>query len=131
MKRQCHLEVNHLSLNRIKGLLMIPSNNKKVTLNGIEMALSEYEYATPIFFDCLERFIADLEGKLGNDDENFQLSINLDFSTSQPPKYEILSNGSPPREIKERINGILEQSIDGENSSILGSVKIDLQVENR
>jgi|RhiMetdeSRZDD1v2_1073273.scaffolds.fasta_scaffold82326_3 translation initiation factor 2 alpha subunit (eIF-2alpha) len=104
---------------------------KKVTFNGIELSLPKYDADAITLFDYLENVVSHLEQELGDEDENFQLSINVDFSTSRPPKHKISANGSTKKKTKEKVARILEKTMDKENSGVAGSVKVNLLVEDR
>ena len=104
---------------------------KKVTFNGIELSLPKYDAEAVTLFDYLENVVTHLEQELGDDDENFQLSINVDFSTSRPPKHKIYANGTTRKRTKEKVARILERTMDSDNSSVSGSVKVNLLVEDR
>jgi hypothetical protein len=104
---------------------------KKVTFNGIELSLPKYNADAVTLFDYLENVVTHLEQELGDEDGNFQISINVDFSTSRPPKHKIYANGTTKKRTKEKVAQILERSVDTENSGVAGSVKVNLLVEDR
>lgn len=104
---------------------------KRVIFNGIELSLPKYNTSAVTIFDYLENVVTDLEGELGEEDGNFQLSINVDFSTTKPPKHKIYSNGSTKKRTKDKVARILERTTDHENSRVSGSVRVNLLVEDR
>jgi translation initiation factor 2 alpha subunit (eIF-2alpha) len=104
---------------------------KKVIFNGIELSLPKYNASAVTIFDYLENVVTDLEGGLSEADGNFQLSINVDFSTTKPPKHKIHSNGTTRKQTKDKVARILERTTDHENSRVSGSVRVNLLVEDR
>ena len=104
---------------------------KRVIFNGIELSLPKYNASAVTIFDYLENVVTDLEGGLGEDDGNFQLSINVDFSTTKPPKHKIYSNGSTKKRTKDKVARILGRTTDHENSRVSGSVRVNLLVADR
>jgi hypothetical protein len=104
---------------------------KKVLFNGIELSLPKYNASAVTIFDYLENVVTDLEGGLSVDDGNFQLSINVDFSTTKPPKHKIHSIGATNKRTKDKVARILERTSDHENSQVSGSVRVNLLVEDR
>ena len=117
-----------------RRLFHFPMRNlmsKKVIFNGIELSLPKYNASATTIFDYLENIQTHLEKGLGDDDGNFELSINVDFSASEPPKHKIHSNGSTNKKTKEKVARILESSLDGEDNHVSGSVRVNLLVEDK
>ena len=104
---------------------------KRVNFNGIELSLPKYNTSAVTIFDYLENVVTDLEGELGEEDGSFQLSINVDFSTTKPPKHKIYSNRSTKKRTKDKVARVLERITDHENSRVSGSVRVNLLVEDR
>jgi translation initiation factor 2 alpha subunit (eIF-2alpha) len=104
---------------------------KKVIFNGIELSLPKYNASALTIFDYLENIVTHLENGLGKEDGNFQLSINVDFSTTKPPKHKIHSNGTTKKQTKEKVAKILEGTADETYSQVSGSVRVNLLVEDR
>lgn len=104
---------------------------KKVTFNGIELSLPKYDAVAVTLFDYLENLVTHLEEELGDDDGNFQLSINVDFSANRPPKHKIHSNGMTRKSTKAKVARILKRTSEGENSRVSGSVRVNLLVEDK
>lgn len=104
---------------------------KKVVFNGIELSLPKYNASAVTIFDYLENVVTDLEGGLSEDDGNFQLSINVDFSTTKPPKHKIYGNGITRKRTKDKVARILERTADNERGRVSGSVRVNLLVEDR
>ena len=105
--------------------------NKKVIFNGIELSLPKYNGTALTIFDYLDKVVTHLQNELGEDDGNFQLSIDVDFSTSSPPKHKIQSNGSTNKKTKAKVAKILEQTAKNDTSHVSGSVRVNLLVEDR
>lgn len=105
--------------------------NKKITLNGIELSLPIYDNTAVTLFDYLEDVITNLEKELSDEDENFQLSIDVDFSTSNPPRHNILSSGTTKATTKKKITTALNSSSSDKFNKVSGSVKVNLQVKDR
>jgi hypothetical protein len=51
--------------------------------------LPKYDASAVTLFDYLDDIVKDLEKGLSDEDGNFKISIDVDFSTSKPPKYKI------------------------------------------
>jgi hypothetical protein len=105
--------------------------NKKVIFNGIELSLPKYNGSALTIFDYLDKVVTHLQSELGAEDGNFQLSIDVDFSTSNVPKHRIESNGSTSRVTKEKVARILERAAVDDESRVSGSVRVNLLVEDR
>ena len=105
--------------------------NKKVIFNGIELSLPKYNVSALTIFDYLDKIVTNLENELGEDDGNFQLSIDVDFSTTNSPKHKIQSNGSTHKKTKEKVARILGSTAEGDSSHVSGSVRVNLLVEDR
>lgn len=105
--------------------------NKKIILNGIELSLPKYNASAVTLFDYLDEVVTDLEKGLSEEDGNFNISIDVDFSTSQPPKHKIHSNGKTSEQTKEKVSQILNKTKTGGVDSVSGSVRVNLQIEDR
>ena len=110
---------------------MVDKMSKKIILNGIELSLPKYDASAITLFDYLEDVVTNLEEGLGDSDGNFQISINVDFATSQSPKHTIHSNGKPNKKTKEKVTKILNKTNAGKTNQVSGSVRVNLQVEDR
>jgi hypothetical protein len=104
---------------------------KKVTFNGIEMSLSEYDASVASLLDYLEKVVGRLEDGLDKVDGKFHLSINVDFSPNNPPIPSISSNSSTNNQTNEKVAKILERTAEVENNHVLGSIKVNLLVEDK
>ncbi|HAV76773.1 MAG TPA: hypothetical protein DCX53_05395 [Anaerolineae bacterium] len=104
---------------------------KRVTFNGIELKQSRYDTSTVSIFDYLEKMIIRLEKGLNKKDENFQLSINVDFAGKNRPRHKIYGNGSTRQSTKEKVAKILSNTIPRDYSHVAGSVKVNLLVQDR
>jgi len=105
--------------------------NKKIILNGIELSLPKYNASAVTLFDYLDNVVTDLEKGLSEEDGNFKISIDVDFSTSKPPKHRIHSNGKTSKRTKEKVSRILKKTKTGGVDSVSGSVRVNLQIEDR
>jgi len=105
--------------------------NKKIILNGIELSLPKYDSSATTLFDYLEKVVSNLEEGLSEDDGSFQISINVDFAASAPPKHTIHSNGKPNKKTKEKVTRILKKTNAEKTNQVSGSVRVNLQVEDR
>ncbi len=105
--------------------------NKKVIFNGIELSMPNYGESALTIFDYLENVASRLERELNDEDGNFQLSIDVDFSTTQPPRHKIEANGSTPKWTKDKVSKILERSATNDDGRIQGSVRVTFLVEDR
>jgi hypothetical protein len=105
--------------------------NKKITLNGIELSLSKYDSTAVALFDYLEDIVTNLEEELNDDDGNFQLSIDVDFSTGNPPSHNILSNEKTNTSTNKKIAKALKSSDLSKHNQVSGSVKVNLQVKDK
>jgi hypothetical protein len=105
--------------------------NKKVIFNGIELSLPKYNESAVTIFDYLDKIVTNLQDGLSEDDGNFQLSIDVDFSTTKSPKHKIQSSGSTPRKTKEKVARILEKTADKKSNHVSGSVRVNLLIEDR
>lgn len=105
--------------------------SKKIILNGIELSLPKYDASATPLFDYLENVVTNLEEELGDSDGNFQISINVDFATNTPPKHTIHANGKPNKKTTEKVDRVLKRVKAGKNNQVSGSVRVNLQVEDR
>lgn len=105
--------------------------NKKIILNGIELSLPKYDSTAATLFDYLEDVVTNLEEELNDDDGNFQLSIDVDFSTSNPPRHNILSTDETNSTTNKKIAKALNSSSSGKFNKVSGSVKVNLQVKDK
>ena len=104
---------------------------KRIILNGIELSLPKYDASAITLFDYLDEVITNLEEKLSEKDGNFNISIDVDFSTSKPLKHKIYSNGNTSKSTKDKVSRILKKTQKGETDIVTGSVRVNLQIEDR
>ena len=105
--------------------------NKKIILNGIELSLPKYDVSAITLFDYLDDVVKDLENGLSDEDGSFNISIDVDFSTSKPPKHKIHSTGKTSKKTKEKVSQILKKTQQGGVECVSGSVRVNLQVEDK
>ena len=110
---------------------MVIQMNKKITLNGIELSLPKYNATAVTLFDYLDDVVTNLEKGLGKDDGNFKISIDVNFSTNKPPKHKIYSNSSTNKRTKEKVSRILKKARAKGTDTVSGTVRVNLQVEDR
>jgi len=104
--------------------------SKKVTFNGIELSLPKYDNSALSIFDYLNKIIIKLESGLGKSDENFEMSIKMDFAADKPPKHKILDDGKITKKSKEKVSRILKKTAKNEHDHASGSVKVNLVVND-
>ena len=105
--------------------------NKKIILNGIELSLPKYDASAVTLFDYLDDVVKDLEKELSEEDGSFKISIDVDFSTSKPPKYKIHPNGKTSKGTKEKVSRILQDVQKDGTETVSGSVRVNLKIEDR
>ena len=105
--------------------------NKKISLNGIELSLPKYDATAVTLFDYLEDIVTTLEEELSEDDGNFQISIDVDFSTSKPPRHNVHSSETTNAATEEKIAKALKSSNPAKFDQVSGSVKVNLQVKDK
>ena len=110
---------------------MVNHMKKRIILNGIELSLPKYSSSAVTLFDYLEDVVTDLENGLGKDDANFKISIDVDFSTNKLPKYKIYPYGTTDKRTKDKVAKILNRSKNSRADKVSGSVRVNLQVEDR
>ena len=104
--------------------------NKKVIFNGIEILTDEDDSSARNLLGFVESVIDHLESDLDEADENFNLSINMDFSPNRPAKHIFSVTSLSNNGTRKKVMRILEESTSSRENAVLGMVKIDLQVEN-
>jgi hypothetical protein len=104
---------------------------KKVTFNGIELSQSKYDKSTLTIFDFLDNLKNRLEMGLDQIDDDFQLLINVDFTSNNPPRHKIYGNASTTKKTEEKVARILKNSRARDYRHVAGSVQVRLLVENR
>jgi hypothetical protein len=104
--------------------------SKKVVFNGIEILTDESDASAQNLLGFVESVIDYLEADLDRVDENFRLSINVDFAPSRPPRHRFSVTSLSNNETRDKVIRILEKSTHYRENDIAGTVKIDLQVED-
>ena len=104
---------------------------KIVTFNGIELSLSKYNGASVSLFDYLDKVTSSLEKGLDKNDENFKMSINVDFEADKPPRHRIYANEPVLEKTKNRVAKILGKISTKDEHVMTGSVKVNIQVEDK
>lgn len=104
---------------------------KRVSYNGIEMSASSYDASAASMLDYLEKVVGRLEDGLDKVDGKFSLSINVDFSPNHPPTSHVSTSGATNARAAERAAQIVERTTEVEKSRVSGSVKVNLQVDDK
>ena len=104
--------------------------SKKVVFNGIEIFASEDDQSAKSLLGFVEAIITRLESNLDSTDENFNISINTNFSPNKSTKYNISVNGITNRKTRDKVVKILQKSTETKSGRVSGTLKVDLQVED-
>ncbi|MBI5950793.1 MAG: hypothetical protein HY865_03990 [Chloroflexi bacterium] len=104
--------------------------SKKVVFNGIEILTNEDDSSAQDILGFVETIVDNLESDLDRDDENFHMSINMDFSPNRSIKHSFSVTNLSNNGTRGKVMRILEKSTDMRKGKALGSMKIDLQVED-
>ena len=104
--------------------------SKKVVFNGIEIFASEDDQSAKSLLGFVEAIITHLENNLDNADENFNMSINTNFSPNKSTKYNISINGITNRRTRDKVVKILQKSTETKGLRVSGTLKVDLKVED-
>jgi hypothetical protein len=104
--------------------------SKKIVFNGIEILTNEDDSSAQDMLGFVETIVDNLESDLDGDDENFHMSINMDFSPNRSIKHSFSVTNLSNNGTRGKVLRILEKSTDMSKGKVLGSMKIDLQVED-
>jgi hypothetical protein len=105
--------------------------SKKVVFNGIEILTNESDSSAQSMLGFVESVINRLESDLDRGDENFHLSINMDFAPNHSIKHRFSVTSLSNNGTREKVMKILEKSTNLRDNKISGTVRVDLQVEDR
>ena len=105
--------------------------SKKVVFNGIEILTTENDASAQSMLGFVESVINRLESDLDRGDENFHLSINMDFSPNNAIKHRFSVTSLSNNGTREKVMKILEKTTDPRVNKLAGTVKVDLLVEDR
>jgi hypothetical protein len=103
---------------------------KKVIFNGIEILTDENDSSAQDMLCFVETIIDNLESDLDQADENFHLSINMDFSPEHLTKHSFSMTNLSNNGTRGKVMKILEKSSIMHEPRELGSVRIDLEVDD-
>jgi len=103
---------------------------KKVVFNGIEILTNEDDSSALNMLGFVESIVDNLESDLDKSDENFHLSINMDFSPNHSIRHRFSVTNLSDNGTRGKVMRILEKSTSLRESNSLGSMKIDLQVDD-
>ena len=104
--------------------------SKKVVFSGIEIFASEDDQSATSLLGFVEAIISRLESNLDSTDENFNMSINTNFSPNKSTKYSISINGITNRKTRDKVVKILQKSTETNGGAVSGTLKVDLQVKD-
>jgi hypothetical protein len=104
--------------------------SKKVVFNGIEILTTESDTSAQSMLSFVESVIHRLESDLDRGDENFHLSINMDFSPEHSIKHRFSVTSLSNNGTRAKVMKILEKSTNLRENKISGTVKVDLMVED-
>ena len=104
--------------------------SKKVVFNGIEILTNEGDSSARSLLGFVESVIDCLETDLDQVDENFHLSINMDFSPNHPTNYSFSISNLSNNGTRGKVVKILEKTTSSFENKISGTVRVDLQVED-
>jgi hypothetical protein len=104
--------------------------SKKVVFNGIEILTNESDASAQSMLGFVESIINKLESELDGNDENFHLSINMDFAPNRSTKHSFSVTNLSNNGTRGKVIKILEKSTNLRKNKILGSVKVELQISD-
>lgn len=102
--------------------------SKRVVFNGIEILTNEGDPSAQSMLGFVESVIYSLESDLDRNDENFNLSINMDFAPNHPPKHSFSVTSLSNNGTRAKVMKILEKSTSSRENKVSGIVRVDLQV---
>jgi hypothetical protein len=102
--------------------------SKKVVFNGIEILTNESDSSAQSMLDFVESIINHLESNLSSADENFLLSINIDFAPNRSIKHSFSIKNLSNNGTREKVMRILEESTNSCETTLSGTVRADIQV---
>ncbi|MBP6179061.1 MAG: hypothetical protein KA473_15815 [Anaerolineales bacterium] len=105
--------------------------SKKVVFNGIEILTEESDASAHDLLGFIESVIDKLETNLDDQDENFHLSVNMDFHPKKPLKHTFSVTNLFSKKTRQKVVSVLKSTAKTDNMGILGSVHIDFQVEDK
>jgi len=104
--------------------------SKKVVFNGIEILTNEGDSSAQSMLGFVESVIEHLESDLDQTDENFHLSINMDFAPNRLPQHSFSLTSLSNNGTRAKVMRILEKSTNSPENKVLGIVRVDLQVDD-
>jgi hypothetical protein len=102
--------------------------SKKVVFNGIEILTNEGDSSAQTMLSFVESVVDRLESDLDKADENFHLSINMDFAPNSSIKHRFSVTSLSNNGTREKVMRILDRSTNSRENKISGTVRVDLQV---
>lgn len=104
--------------------------SKKVVFNGIEILTNEGDSSAQSMLGFVESIISNLESGLNQTDENFHLSIKLDFSPKHLIKHSFSVTSLSNNGTRAKVMKILEKSTGSRETKVSGMVRFDIQVDD-
>jgi hypothetical protein len=104
--------------------------SKKVVFNGIEILTNEDDSSAQSMLGFVEKVIDNLESDLDRSDENFHLSINMDFSPNRSIKHSFSVTSLSNNGTRAKVMKILEKSTNSRETKMSGTVRFDIQVDD-
>ncbi|MBI3160914.1 MAG: hypothetical protein HYZ23_00310 [Chloroflexi bacterium] len=105
--------------------------SKKVVFDGIEILTKESDASAQNLLGFVETVIDNLESDLNQSDENFRLSINMDFAPNRSTRHSFSMTNLSNNGTRAKVMKILEKSTHSPANKVSGRVKVDLQVQSR
>jgi hypothetical protein len=104
--------------------------SKKVVFNGIEILTNESDASAHSMLGFVETVIDHLESDLDPADENFHLSINMDFAPNRSIKHSFSMTSLSNNGTREKVMRILDESTSSRETRLSGTVRVDIQVDD-
>jgi hypothetical protein len=105
--------------------------SKKVVFNGIEILTSEGDSSAQTMLGFVESVVDRLESDLGRADENFHLSVNMNFAPNRSIKHRFSVTSLSNNGTRGKVMKILDESTNLRENKISGTVRVDLTVKDR
>jgi len=99
---------------------------KKVDFNGIELLTAENDAPARSLLGIVESILDHLESDLENDDENFPLSLNMEFTPDQTPSYGYSVTSLSNDGTRAKVMKTLEKSTNTHLNKTAGTISVNL-----
>lgn len=104
--------------------------SKRVIFNGIEILTEEGDASVYNLLGFVEDVIEELESSLDDHDQNFHLSVNMNFSPTHPPRHTFSLTNLSSRTTRRKVVNVLKRTADSDGVDVFGLVRVDLEVED-